>query len=1102
MRVKKKRILLFVVCFMVLGCIVLYFLTDDTITNKRLFDVHNEYAYFKGDFTSSKNISETSFTVSTFANKCPANAAGSSSNDIEMYNIYKQLKFDNAGGGVWTQGWNVISNVKRWTVRNKLKVFVVPHSHNDPGWRKTFEQYYNLQTRYIFNNMIEKLTEDKRRKFIWAEISYLSLWWAEANDDMKKTFKTLVDNGQIEIVTGGWVMTDEANSHYYSMIQQLTHGHQWLQRHLNLSAKHSWNIDTFGVSPTMPFILNHLGLESLVVQRTHYSIKKYLAKNKQLEFRWRQFWDNHGKYDLLTHMMPFYSYDIPHTCGPDPSVCCQFDFKRFSWFGLYCPWKVAPERITKMNVAFKADLLLDQYRKKAELYATNVLLVPLGDDFRYTSAGEWDSMFQNYQMLFDYINTNPSLHAEAKFGTLNDYFEALKKEKEPISFPSLSGDFFTYADRDDHYWSGYFTTRPFYKRMDRELMSYLRCAEIIHTMAWRSVPIEQSSWLVKSDNILNSLVKARESLSLFQHHDGITGTSKDFVVNDYAERLLSAIKGLQNVIQLSTQFLLTGNKDGFVPDEKSVYFLLNEDRKNANDQTTSQIYSVDEKGKKMVVFNSLTWNRKTILSIKIKDFRNILVVDADDNLIEFQITPLCSFTSYTDCYTLYFYVDIKPLELKLYYLRNTSAATAASSSNGYKLLQKMAKVNVYNSHDIKNQVNQWNMYISEKDIPSEFSVHNSQLSVAFNSNGLLKAITLKKIAVTIPVHMSFVKYRCRKGQEMCGAYLFLPDGRGHNVDCDGPIIRVSEGHLLSQVIVHCNYLVHVVNVYNTSGADDYGIEIQNLVDIRDEINFELAMRLSTNIKNQDVFYTDLNGYQIIKRKYYDKLPLQANFYPMASSMYIEDDNIRMTLVSAQPLGASSLEGGQIEVMQDRTSDQDDNLGLGQGIKDNKPTLHIFRLLLEKRTENCQKMSENHFGGFLSVASHMALNDILYPSILLVDSGNFNQEDLEPRYSLPSVDRLDYVNLHLVSLTTLPDVPAAGLVLHNIELDKCFPTDYKFNINNDGLVNASYFVKSDFKDKLYQSSLTFTQIGKELNKQILYSLCPMDLDAFYFPVRSN
>lgn len=47
----------------------------------------------------------------------------------------------------------------------------------------------------------------------------------------------LVDNGQLEIVTGGWVMTDEANTHYSSMITQLTNGHQWLMQNLNITAK-------------------------------------------------------------------------------------------------------------------------------------------------------------------------------------------------------------------------------------------------------------------------------------------------------------------------------------------------------------------------------------------------------------------------------------------------------------------------------------------------------------------------------------------------------------------------------------------------------------------------------------------------------------------------------------------------------------------------------------------------------------------------------------------------------------------------------------------------------------------------------------------------
>ncbi len=35
-----------------------------------------------------------------------------------------------------------------------------------------------------------------------------------------------------------------------------------------------------------------------------------------------------------------------------------------------------------------------------------------------------------------------------------------------------------------------------------------------------------------------------------------------------------------------------------------------------------------------------------------------------------------------------------------------------------------------------------------------------------------------------------------------------------------------------------------------------------MVDIRDQTNKELAMRLITDIQSGDVFYTDLNGFQV------------------------------------------------------------------------------------------------------------------------------------------------------------------------------------------------------------------------------------------------
>lgn len=53
---------------------------------------------------------------------------------------------------------------------------------------------------------------------------------------------------------------------------------------------------------------------------------------------------------------------------------------------------------------------MDQYKKKAQLYSTNVLMVQLGDDFRFDTPQEWDHQFQNYEKLIKYINGEARLN--------------------------------------------------------------------------------------------------------------------------------------------------------------------------------------------------------------------------------------------------------------------------------------------------------------------------------------------------------------------------------------------------------------------------------------------------------------------------------------------------------------------------------------------------------------------------------------------------------------------------------------------------------------------------------------------------------------------
>ncbi|XP_078252495.1 alpha-mannosidase 2 isoform X2 [Rhinoraja longicauda] len=998
----------------------------------------------------------------------------------------------------WCHDNNSMSTKRRTKKRksgNHMPIYI--------GWLKTFDDYYRDQTQHILNNMVIKLQGDVRRKFIWSEISYFSKWWNNIDGQKKDAVKRLYEQGQFEITTGGWVMTDEASTHYYAMIDQLIEGHQWLERNLGVKPRSGWAIDPFGHTSTMAYLLKQTGISHMLIQRVHYSVKKYFAAQKNLEFYWRQNWDSSGSTDILCHMMPFYSYDVPHTCGPDPKICCQFDFKRLPGGKISCPWGIPPVEIHDGNVEERAKLLLDQYRKKSKLFRTKVVLAPLGDDFRYDQLSEWDQQFQNYQKLFDYMNSHPELHVQAQFGTLSDYFDAIHKaagtaENSPPPFPVLSGDFFTYADRDDHYWSGYYTSRPFYKRLDRVLESYLRAAEILYALASAGANKSDKMTAFPSSQDYKLLVEARRNLGLFQHHDAITGTSKEWVVVDYGTRLFHSIMNLKRVIGDSAHFLSLKDKENY-KHNPSIPFFQMVDSQAAQDSLPERItIELSLTPRYLVVYNPTDQDRVSIVTVQVNSFK-LNVLTASGQQVEAQVTAVWDKSNRIskDVFQVSFLAQISALGLGVYQLVKTQ-----------DIKTKLADYIMYmNGREEVTVGDPFKISVLESST-EDIIIENTNLKAWFSgSKGFLEKIQTKGDEREHHISIQFWWYGTTSNRDKSGAYIFLPNGEAQPyISSEPPILRIMRGPLFSEVMCIYQHFTHSVRLSNVYGIDGLSLEISNIVDIRQEINREIAMRLITDVKSNNQFFTDLNDFQMHPRQTMSKLPLQANFYPLTTTAYIQDNDVRLTLHSAQSLGVASLRNGQLEVIMDRRLMQDDNRGLGQGLKDNKVTANLFRVLLEKRIGvNLDEV--NKAMSYPSLLSHKTSSYLNQPVIPLVV--NLNVDGIPPLLNLFSpLSSSMPCDMQILNMRTIEGKDEwnpsdeIALIIHR----KGF--DCRFSNKNTGLfcstTQGKIPVQNLFTELKIQhltpSTLSLMHVTQDPNDTTEIELNPMEIRTFKIQLR--
>lgn len=154
----------------------------------------------------------------------------------------------------------------------------------------------------------------------------------------------------------------------------------------------------------------------------------------------------------------------------------------------------------------------------------------LGADFSHMFATEIYTFFDNYVEVIN--NHTNGRKFKFFYSTLNEYLVAINKEKEQKNFewPVYKSDFFPYNGFfPGHYWTGYFTSRPNLKKYIREFTAYTYLSNTFYTFQIMEDADYDKGYQI-SDLALH-IKLLNEKLGEMMHHDTITGTSPNHVIN-------------------------------------------------------------------------------------------------------------------------------------------------------------------------------------------------------------------------------------------------------------------------------------------------------------------------------------------------------------------------------------------------------------------------------------------------------------------------------------------------------------------------------------------------------------------------------------------
>ncbi|XP_073998825.1 lysosomal alpha-mannosidase-like isoform X2 [Rhodnius prolixus] len=407
---------------------------------------------------------------------------------------------------------------------DKLNIHLIPHTHDDAGWLKTVDQYYYgghqrhapFGVQYIIDSVLAELEVNETRRFTYVESAFLWRWWNDRGEYHREKLRKLVKQGRLQITHGGWVMSDEATTHYTALIHQMSFGLKFIQETFGDCSfpNVAWQVDPFGHSSEVGLQFADMGYDAVFFGRIDRDDYNRRLDDRTLEMVWRPDPEIGPDGDLFTSIL--YNLYMP------PDGFC---------FDVFCndePIMDNPN-MHGNNVKRRVSSFVSYAKQWASAYRTNNVMITMGGDFNYMVAGSW---FVNMDKLIKYGNEYYS-EVNILYSTPSCYVQSLLESDIIWPFKDRD-DFFPYSSYEGKYWTGYYTSRPSLKYLAHKVNQLLMASSSLLTF-------------LRLDSENNSLFYLQRVVALLQHHDAISGTEKQHVANDYKVYLQEAVTTAEDI---------------------------------------------------------------------------------------------------------------------------------------------------------------------------------------------------------------------------------------------------------------------------------------------------------------------------------------------------------------------------------------------------------------------------------------------------------------------------------------------------------------------------------------------------------------------------